>query len=452
MSSFTSFQLSDDRLSLLYRLSQTFNSSLDLDEVLNTVIDSVIATTRAERGFVILLEENGQIKFRAARGSNQTNIDNPEFQISRGVIDQVIREGIPILTSDAQMDSRFSAMQSVAFLGLTSVMCAPLKVKETTLGAVYVENRIQAGIFTENDLDLLNAIASSAAIAIDNARLYQVAVEKGRLERELQVARRVQASFLPGQVFQPPGWDIQAYLEPAREVGGDFYDVFPLNNSQRIGLVVADVCDKGVGSAMFMAIFRSLIRAYAERPTSPNWPDASKSPGGGMSVEEKRDLISPEAASLKAAISMTNNYIANNHGDSNMFATIFFGVLDPATGGLFYINAGHEPPILLGKGGKKERLSPSGPAVGLFPDLEFGIKQAEIEPGALLLAFTDGVLDAHNPEGETFGEERLLALIQEPTVSPAALLERINDSLLHHMGARPQFDDITLMALRRLEA
>ena len=176
-------QSSGDRLALLYRLSQTFNSSLDLDEVLNLVMDEVIAVTRAERGFVTLLEPDGSLVFRVARGMDQKTIDDPQFQISRSVVERVAREGEPILTGDAQRDDRFDMRRSVMVLGLRSIVCVPLKIKDQISGVVYVDNRLQTGIFTDADLELLTAIASSAAIAIENARLYQVAVEKGRLWR-----------------------------------------------------------------------------------------------------------------------------------------------------------------------------------------------------------------------------------------------------------------------------
>jgi GAF domain-containing protein len=169
----------------------------DLDEVLNKVMDEVITATRAERGFVMLYDAGEQLAFQVARGLDQRTIEDPRFQVSRSIIEKVAREGKPILTSDAQSDNRFSMRESVVILGLRSILCVPLKSKEAVLGIVYVDNRLQACIFTQADLELLTAIAASASAAIENARLYQVAVEKGRMERELQMARRVQTSLLP---------------------------------------------------------------------------------------------------------------------------------------------------------------------------------------------------------------------------------------------------------------
>ena len=171
---------------------------------------------------------------------DEKTIDDPQFQISRSVVERVAREGQAILTSDAQSDDRFSARQSVMVLGLRSILCVPLKIKGEVMGVVYVDNRLRAGIFSQADLELLTAIASSAAIAIENARLYQVAVEKGRLERELQMAREVQASLLPRETPQVPGWEFAARWQPAREVAGDYYDFIPLDEEQ-LGLVISPV-------------------------------------------------------------------------------------------------------------------------------------------------------------------------------------------------------------------
>ncbi|MGD2159354.1 MAG: GAF domain-containing protein, partial [Anaerolineales bacterium] len=264
----SSQQTSRDHLALLYQLSQTFNSSLDLDEVLNRVIDEVIAATRAERGFIMLRESDGDLTFRTARGMAKETIDEPEFQISRGVVEKAAREGEPILTSDAQHDPRFSGRESVLGLKLRSILCVPLKLKDSVSGVIYVDNRIQAGIFTEDDLNLLNAIAASAAIAIENARLFQIAVEKGRMERELEMAYKVQSSLIPREIPQIPGWQIAATWVPAREVAGDFYDFFSGKEGQW-GLVIADVVDKGMAAALFMANSRSILRASVRQTARP---------------------------------------------------------------------------------------------------------------------------------------------------------------------------------------
>jgi sigma-B regulation protein RsbU (phosphoserine phosphatase) len=255
----------------------------------------------------------------------------------------------------------------------------------------------------------------------DKERLYAKS-----LERELEIGREIQRSFLPEELPRVEGWEIAARFQPARQVAGDFYDAFALPSGGRIGLVIADVCDKGVGAALFMALFRSLLRATA---TDMAW-------------------AADPSAGLLRIVRLTNDYIARTHGRSNMFATLFFGILDPATGELAYVNGGHEAPILYAKGGVRARLAPTGPAVGMMPDMTFEVGRARIEPGEGLLAFTDGVTDARGVSG-LYGEERLLALAGQAAPSASALLDKIESAVLAHAAGWEQADDVTLLAVRR---
>jgi len=409
---------SRDHLALLCRLSQTFNSSLDLDEVLNLVIDEVIAATGAERGFLMLRDEQGELVFRAARGMDQRTIEAPGFEISRGVVERVAREGQPQLTSDAQSDAWLSARDSVMLLGLRSVLCVPLRLRQATLGAIYVDSRLQAGIFRDEDLDLLSAIASFAAIAIDNARLYQVAVEKGRMERELQVAREVQSSLIPRETPNLAGWDFAARWEPALEVGGDFYDFVPTERG--LGLVIADVSDKGMPAALFMALSRSILRASLT---------SALSPAEGM--RQANRLI---------------------HADSpdSMFVTVFYALLDPATGELAYVNAGHNPPVLWrAQQENLIELSRSGMAVGLFGGVDFEQRVVHVQPGDLILLYTDGVSEAMDAEQREFGMERVRRVLLDhrhaTAQDVAAALER---GLHSFTTAAAPSDDITFVVVR----
>ena len=178
-------QTSYDRLELLYRLSQAFNSSLNLDEVLNRVIDEVLSAIRAERGFVMLVRPDDTLAFQVARGIDHQTINDPDFQISRSIVERVQREGRPVLTLNAQEDDRFSTTQSVVSLGLRSILCVPLKIKDRVTGIVYVDNRMKTGLFTQQELELLSAIASSAAIAIENAELFN-GIQRSK--KDLEVA------------------------------------------------------------------------------------------------------------------------------------------------------------------------------------------------------------------------------------------------------------------------
>jgi sigma-B regulation protein RsbU (phosphoserine phosphatase) len=275
-----------------------------------------------------------------------------------------------------------------------------------------------------------------------------------KIERDVQIGRRIQKSFLPAVLPEIPNWELAAQFEPAREVAGDFYDAFPLNQNRRLGIVIGDVCDKGVGAALFMALFRSLTRAYAQQHYSmSSFMGESTDFLSGPVADRRRSVPSAGITALKSAMNLTNNYIIENHGDSNMFATMFFGVLDPVTGVMAYINGGHNAPWLFNSSGIKMRLTATGPAVGMLPDVDYGIQQITIEPGDILFTFTDGVPEARDPAGGFFTEARLRTLITDPPPSTARdLLSRIYVELMAHIATAAQFDDITMLAVRRLPA
>jgi serine phosphatase RsbU (regulator of sigma subunit) len=247
------------------------------------------------------------------------------------------------------------------------------------------------------------------------------------LTRELDIGRQIQAGFLPQACPQPKGFGIAAHFEPARSVGGDFYDVFTLHNGH-VALIVADVCDKGVGAALYMALFRTLLRATALQE----------------SMVERSD-----AQLLGDVVAHTNEYIAVTHDHANMFATVFFGILDPRTGTLLYINGGHDAPIIASPEGPRVRLEPTGPALGLMGDSHFALGEDRLAPGELLLAYTDGVTDARrSSDGATFGEDRLRALL-DCSEAAGLVLERVKASLVDFTGDGPPFDDVTMLAVRR---
>lgn len=266
------------------------------------------------------------------------------------------------------------------------------------------------------------------------------------LERELEIGRQIQASFLPEELPQPPGWQIGAYLKPAREVAGDFYDVFTLTQDTKLAVIIGDVCDKGVGSALFMTLFRSLLRAMAN--LNPSTGRISPAPIG-PDPDRSRSVWASSAARLKNAVTETNNYVAYTHGRAVRFTTLFFGLIDPVSGAMVYINGGHEPPLILGSAGVKARLMPTGPVVGIFPELDYEIRETKLEPGDTLFLYTDGVTDVRNAAGEFFGESRLLSLLSQPVASAEELLSQIESKLLAHMVGASQFDDITMLVVKR---
>jgi serine phosphatase RsbU (regulator of sigma subunit) len=316
-----------------------------------------------------------------------------------------------------------------------SAIFIPMIVGGEAMGVVSLQNNDRENAFSEGDVRLLTTLANSMSIALENARLWeQERLYRKALERELEIGREIQSGFLPETLPQVNGWEIAACLMSAREVAGDFYDAFELPGGN-IGLVIADVCDKGVGAALFMTLFRSLIRAAANLDTFENMGEMNEA------------ISTPDR--LQRAMRLTNNYIAETHGDSGMFATIFFGILDPQSGTLIYINGGHEPPMVLRSGVVAEILHKTGIAVGTARDSNFTQRLTQLHRGDLLFAFTDGALDSQNTAGKEFGRDRLKAVLQTSCGSAHELVDAIESELRSHIDGATQFDDITLLAVRR---
>ena len=250
------------------------------------------------------------------------------------------------------------------------------------------------------------------------------------MERELEFGRKIQQGLLPATLPQPTGWEIAVHFCPVWQVAGDFYDAFELPTGH-IGLIIADVSGKGVGAALFMALFQSLLRASAERASA-----VTKGPAPS------------DEAILTEAITSTNDYITRVHKHAHMFASVFFGLLDPETGILHYVNAGHEPPVVIGPEGPGTRLPPTGPALGLLAGASFEVGTVVLASGDLLLAYTDGVTEARNGRRDFFTEERLLNVIAQPAPTAASLLDRIEQAVSDFAGKAASSDDLTLLAVR----
>lgn len=268
--------------------------------------------------------------------------------------------------------------------------------------------------------------------------------DAARLAREMEVARSIQRDFLPESLPVARGVQLGAALHPAREVSGDFYDAFGLEHGT-IVLVVGDVCDKGFGAALFMALFRSLIRASAD----PVGGGAIQMIGGRRTLVRQSLESATPADLLTRVAGFTNDYIARLHGRANMFATVFLGALTPQTGEFDYVNAGHEPALVMSPDGSTRELRPTGPAFGLQPDVPFRTGSGRLEGGDCLVAFTDGLVEARSPAGEAFGSERLRAALRAHNSSAADLVGGVIAAVQGFTGQAEPHDDVTLLAAMR---
>jgi sigma-B regulation protein RsbU (phosphoserine phosphatase) len=430
--------------------------------MLRETIEISIELTGAELGSLILLDSNGVVVDSIlCRGETSPELSSAliESVLKKGLAGWVIRHGKIGLVADTTRDDRWLIFSDQPY-SAGSALALPIISGEMQLGVLTLVHS-KPGHFTEEIAEVMKTTANQAALVIENAYLFdnlnesfeslgkankKIAAYSRALDRELENCRQIQKSFLPRQLPQLPDWRIEEFFFPARRVSGDFYDVFMLPGGY-CGLVIGDVCDKGVGSALFMALYRSLIRIFSGQARLSRSPidRQSQTVGGTSDSASIRDY---NQVGAMRAVALTNDYIAQDN-ELCMFATIFFGVLDPKDGMLVYINAGHETVFVIDRNGAMESLLPTGPAVGLILEAKFEYKQIRLMPGDILFAYTDGVSDARSPGEERFTRKRLISLLSQPVATDFELMERIGTHLFAHIGKAPQEDDITMLTLQR---
>ena len=464
---------------VLLPLGIALSAEKSLDRLLETVLLEAKSFCNADAATLYLLSEDDRLKFVimntdslnvALGGTTGKEIPFPPLRLydeltgepnNHNVATYVTLHGHSINIADIYHSKEFDFSATKEFdkkngYRSISTFAVPLK---NHLGEVIAVLQLfnaqdpasgQVVPFDTYQQLVVESLASLAAISLNTQMLLQRQKTLLKFERDVQIGRQIQADFLPKKLPQSPGWEIAAHFQPAREVAGDFYDAFYLPQD-RIGLVIADVVDKGVGAALFMALSRSLLRAFAEQhQTSIEKLLSDDQDSGATTADIRHRLQLTTDVGVLGVVKLTNDYIAKNHADLTMFATLFFGLLDPSTGLLTYVNAGHDPPAIVSSTGVvKARLMPTGPAAGMLPDMDFDIEQVSLEPGDILMTFTDGVTDARDPNGKFFSKEGLLSLLEQPVPSAAALLDRIEASLQAHIADADQFDDITMLAVRR---
>jgi sigma-B regulation protein RsbU (phosphoserine phosphatase) len=266
-------------------------------------------------------------------------------------------------------------------------------------------------------------------------------------QQELEIGRKIQAGFLPDALPELPQYEIASHFQAARVVAGDFYDAFDIPSIGRVAVVIGDVCDKGVGAALFMTLFRSLIRAAAQSRKFVEWA-AHRDPAR-VAPAKGEDLSKRALETLRDTVALTNNYVATTHGKTSMFASVFIGLLDPDSGRIDYVNAGHEEAYVVGDGGIRLRLPSTGPVLGLFPGAQHSIDTMTLETSETLLVYSDGVPEAASRAGEQFSDERLRSLLAAPVDTASALVGNVVAAIREFVEDASQYDDITILAVHR---
>jgi sigma-B regulation protein RsbU (phosphoserine phosphatase) len=410
-----------------------------LKETLQETLDICSRLSGAERGSLFLLDDEGLVResiLTQHSASAEVRARLIGSVLDKGLAGWVNRNHQLGLITDTKDDDRWLQLPNQPY-DVRSALAVPILRGEELLGILTLLHSEPAQ-FDDEIAHLMQVTADQLSLVLENARLYgeleqsydSLEAAKSAIERyskalddELEKGRQIQKDFLPYNIPDLPDWEIAACFYPARQVAGDFYDVFPLPGND-LGLVIADVCDKGVGAALFMALFRSLIRVFSEQ------------------------LHKSDPTQTLDAVRLTNDYVTELHSNMSMFATLFFGVLNTETGVLSYVNGGHESLYVVDSTGIRETLKSTGPAVGMMPGMKFKVGQTQLQPGDILYGYTDGVPEAHCPAGKLFGNDRLMALLQQPVDSAADLIEQVKADLFLHMQDAPQFDDITMLSVR----
>ncbi|MFN7948858.1 MAG: SpoIIE family protein phosphatase [Blastocatellia bacterium] len=415
-----------DALAIISRVSLLLLSPLSLDDTLRHVLDSIFEALPADRGYVMLLETlpgspqaEPQLVCKAMKSRRQSHESESEIKLSRSITDQVIKQGTSVLTSDALHDPRFQERKSILLGGIRSVMAVPLAVEGRVSGMIYVDSPFGTSRFTEQDLQLLTLIASVAAIRIENVRLLEDQQEKQRLEKELAVASEIQLRLLPESPPQIPGYELIGVSFPCYEVGGDYYDFYQKRDGRYL-IALGDVSGKGTGAALLMSSLHAAVHAQTTTRLS------------GCEV-----------------VSEINQYIYDNT-PPNKYVTFFYSELDARTHQLTYINAGHNSPLLVRTSGEVTRLDVGGFPVGITPDCEYREGWVQMEPGDVLVIYSDGVTESQNEEGDEFDEARLIEVVRRHRDRTAAgIRDRIDEALTRFVGQAKAVDDLTMVILKR---
>lgn len=415
-----------DKLRMLLDITKAISRSLDLQEVLNLVMDTLGPLIPYNAAGIFIINRQGRENSRKAdvshvfraeaiRGYDIDDLVDLPIKLGEGIIGLVAQTGEPVISPDVSTDSRYVN----ARIETRSEMVAPIISNDEVIGVFDLESdRLNA--YTEDDLQVLLLLASQVAIIIEKAMLHEQLIEKKRLEGQLEVARQVQLELLPASDPRVPDFDISAYNFPTEEVSGDYYDWVRLYEDQ-MALVIADVSGKGVPAALLMAFLRASLRAATHTGYAPH-------------------------------VSMGKvNYLLWESIERNQFVTAFYGVLDASNRTLAYSNAGHNPPLMLSANGAPRYLERGGLPLGMFRDTRYYEYYLAIEPGDVLILYTDGVTEANNPEGEEYGRDRLTRrALEGKDLSARSLIDFIFQDVMAWTGNRGATDDITFFVIKAL--
>jgi serine phosphatase RsbU (regulator of sigma subunit) len=405
------------RLEQLVEQIGRINSALDPRALLESILAATARILESEASSLFRVDEaDGDLWLQLPTGPARHQIEGLRIPAGRGVCGWVAREGRAACVNDPGKDPRFFGDLAGGFV-TRNLACVPIRRPGgRVVGVLQAVNR-RSGSFTDEDMELLAGLADQASLALERERHYQDSLERTRLEEQLQLAQEIQNGLWP-QAWSETSLRMAGLCRPAGAVGGDYFDHFTLPDG-RVAIALGDVCGKGPAAALLMCTLRSALRAHLEHPLP-----------------------------LEEVMARVNRSLVRDT-PTGRFSTLFCALLDPRDGRLEYVNGGHNPPMLVEPDtGFIQTLEMGGPLLGAFGELEFQVGRLWLGPGQALVAYSDGVTEALNSREEEFGEERLRDLLLESALEVETLPTRVFAAVDAFADGYPQFDDLTLLALR----
>jgi sigma-B regulation protein RsbU (phosphoserine phosphatase) len=413
------FQQDQKMIAVLGEVSQALIYHMPLEKLLDHIMDVLIQHLPMDRGVLMIKNEVSQaLEPKVVRVLNGALRAQAIF-VSQTIVRTALERNSAILISDIQADEGLRAQASVVQAQIHSAMCVPLWNNQDIIGLIYCDRASLLEQFSEDDLRLLTLLANLAAVKIENARLYEESLKVIQLERELSLATQIQKNFLPREEPDFAPYDISGSARACRHVGGDYYDYIFIDKD-RLGLVIADVSGVGVSASLLMASLRGALH-------------------------EKF----PATYDLSDLTAKLNEFVYTS-SDSHCFISFFLAVVDRRSHELSYVNAGHNPPLLVGPGGEVRAIEGTGLCLGMFPAQTYEEKSVAIGAGDILCLYTDGIVESRKGEAEEYGDGRLAGRIREyGGLAARAIMDNIFEDVFAFSACAEAGDDMTLVIVKR---
>jgi phosphoserine phosphatase RsbU/P len=411
-----------EELTTLNQIANAVNVSMSIDKITSIIVERCRKRVDASQGAIFLLDdtENAADRFRTFVRQTDTTATNVPFHLNNSLLGWMLKHKSILVSNSPNADDRLPGV-NFDKLGIRSLIATPLLSRKGLTGLLVLFNKGGERQFDDRDERFLGIVSTQVAKVIENAKLFEQEVKLASIEKELKLAQSIQRGFLPKRNLSGENFEIYGFNEPAREVGGDYYDMIRLTES-RIFVSLGDVAGKGLPAALLTGNAQAVLRSQLHRRESPD---------------------------LRQLADCLNNLICDFTG-ADQYLTAVFGVFDAGTGDFRYVNAGHLPPVFLRRNGAIEKPDLANVVIGVLPDMPFDVYDNRLEQGDSVYLYTDGVTEALNAEGELYGDQRFESfLTKRVDLSPDSMCEQVRRELAAYTAATEQSDDITLVGIRR---